>query len=104
MHMKEFHKERPTLDQNSSEAQSHAVQKAQKKKQRESLMDEDTRPLKQTGESSTPQVMQQNEVQAKYSHLVVTVVPPAPPPRPSVPTPSSRDTKSIKNRLPPSSR
>ena len=104
MHMKEFHKERSTLDQNSSTAQSHAVQKVEKKKKRDSVSDdilaEDTRPLKQSGETSTPQVMQQNEVQAKYSHLVVTVVPPAPPPRPSVPGPSSRDTKSIQSRQP----
>merc|ERR1719234_962005 len=75
LHTKKFHRERPTLDQNSSKAQSHSVQKIEKKKQRESLMDEDARPITQSGESSTPQVMQQNEVQAKYSHLVVTVVP-----------------------------
>jgi len=114
-HTKEFHKKISTSDENNSKVSRDAVQKVGKKT-RESVSDailaEHTRPIQQIGETS---VMQQDEVQAKYSHLVVTVVPPAPPPGPSVqgsssvqsrippsvPSASSRDAESIQSRLPP---
>ena len=92
-HMEEFHKKKTTLDLGvrNNEVQSHAVQKVEKKKKRESLNDNIPAVAK------SPPVMQQDEVQAKYSHLVVTVVPPGPPPGPHLPSSSSIAAK----RLPP---
>lgn len=101
-HMKEFHKKRSTGDENSGKVPRDAVQKVDKKT-RESVSDDilagHARPIQQIGETS---VMQQDEVQAKYSHLLVTVVPPAPPPGPSVLGPSSRGVKCVQSRIPPS--
>jgi len=105
-HLEEFHKKKVPLDGNRTKTPNDDVKTERKKKLREPVPDEniqaeDMRPVNQHGKPSAQPVLQQDEVQARYSHLVVTKVPPTAPPGPAVPGQRSSSKPPSQSSKPP---